>query len=210
MVYDGRVIYDHDAFGRVVQIREVLKEITFGADGSIAMPGDADTGRLIAHYSYDALGRVIRTQRPVGSAAGSTGERLAITDLYYDGVRVIQEAGWASVPGLPVPVTPGGTAYLPRPARHIAGDGDPPSSRSPAARARAARRQHRRSGGTGPTAACSASTSGTPIRGRMSTTALPNWSTPKRTPGTASMMPATTPRRRCSTRWRITTQPSSR
>ena len=53
----------------------------------------AKIGQLVAQYSYDGLGRLIRTQRPE-SAAGAT---LHVTDLYYDGVRVVQEAGWTGV-----------------------------------------------------------------------------------------------------------------
>jgi hypothetical protein len=51
-------------------------------------------GRLVTHYTYDGLGRVIRVQRPEkplspppqGVAAG-TPTQLRITDTYYDGVR---------------------------------------------------------------------------------------------------------------------------
>ncbi len=124
MVYDGRVVYDHDALGRVVRVRRMVGEPSFNPDGTYNVPASGQPGRLIAHYSYDALGRLIRTQRP----NSASGERLAITDLYYDGVRVVQEVGWASVAGR-VPGGAGGggggagAPFLARPAREVVGDG---------------------------------------------------------------------------------------
>ncbi len=44
-------------------------------------------GALVCRYSYDGLGRLIRKETPV--SAGVTA--LQIKDLYYDGVRRIQE-----------------------------------------------------------------------------------------------------------------------
>ncbi|HMN39723.1 MAG TPA: GC-type dockerin domain-anchored protein [Phycisphaerales bacterium] len=118
MVYDGRVVYEYDAFGRLVQVREVLKGFSIDPSGSFTIPTDAYTGRLIAHYSYDALGRVVRTQRPTDQQA----HQLTITDLYYDGVRVVQEVGWASVTGRD-PGNGGYYGYLPRMAKEVSGDG---------------------------------------------------------------------------------------
>ncbi len=61
MVYDGRVVYDHDALGRVVRVRRVVGELTVGDDGSYTVPAAGQTGRLIAHYRLGCQG--LRTER---------------------------------------------------------------------------------------------------------------------------------------------------
>lgn len=96
MRYDGRVLYEHDAFGRLVQVRQAPSGVTVNGDGTLGAPAPWTIGALVAHYSYDGLGRVIRTQRPAhsGSTAPANSAKLCITDLYYDGVRVVQEVGW--------------------------------------------------------------------------------------------------------------------
>ncbi len=100
MRYDGRVLYEHDSFGRLVQVRGANSEFRIDEYGVLQPVSVSDIGALVVHYSYDGLGRVIRTQRPASSgstAPGSNpagGGKLFITDLYYDGVRVVQEAGW--------------------------------------------------------------------------------------------------------------------
>lgn len=71
-------------------------------------------GTLVVHYSYDALGRVIRVQRP-HDVAGNT---LDISDLYYDGVRVVQEVGWKDVPAR-AEIIGETTYYLPRRANEM-------------------------------------------------------------------------------------------
>src|ERR1043165_6308785 len=98
MTFDGRALYEYDAFGRCVQVREVIKGLK--VTGGVLEPTSSQLdsiGRLVVHYSYDALGRVVRTQRP----RDEVGEYLAIDDLYSDSVRVVQEAGWAGVRGTP-------------------------------------------------------------------------------------------------------------
>jgi hypothetical protein len=71
-----------------VQIRETFEGSVGLLDtGGGTIPSEAASGRLVAHLSYDALGRLIRVQRPSSDSGGV----LHVTDLYYDGVRVVQE-----------------------------------------------------------------------------------------------------------------------
>ncbi|MBK8267821.1 MAG: RHS repeat protein [Planctomycetes bacterium] len=55
--YDGRFLYDYDAWGRLIQVRD--------ADGTVAFDGDevtlgSDNGPLCIQYAYDAVGRLMR------------------------------------------------------------------------------------------------------------------------------------------------------
>ena len=77
----------------------------------------------MAHYTYDALGRVIRTQTlATANTTPSRNAALAITDFYYDGVRVVQEVGWGG--GGTGSVHGGGAGVPTRTARNKAGSLD--------------------------------------------------------------------------------------
>ncbi len=66
---DGTYLYSYDAWGRLLEVR--LKS----------------NNSLITHYTYDALGRLIRKQSPF---PGGIDENRT-EHYYYDGVRRIQE-----------------------------------------------------------------------------------------------------------------------
>ncbi len=54
-------------------------------------PGpEVQIGSLLKHHTYDALGRLVRTQSPYPDPQTSTGQ-LRSERFYYDGVRRIQE-----------------------------------------------------------------------------------------------------------------------
>ncbi len=83
LVFDGELVYQYDAWGRLLQVN-LPGSVTFDADGRIA---SGLLGDLKFRYVHDGLGRLIRKETPLTSGTTS----LQIKDLYYDGVRRIQE-----------------------------------------------------------------------------------------------------------------------
>jgi len=58
------------------------------------------------------------------------GADLTVTDLFYDGVRCVQEAGWAAAPGRWAE-SGMGKGWLPRRANELSADGNPGSCAGP-------------------------------------------------------------------------------
>ncbi len=83
LVSDGELVYQYDAWGRLLQVN-LPGDVQFDMDGRIA---SGLLGDLKFRYVYDGLGRLIRKETPLTSGTTS----LQIKDLYYDGVRRIQE-----------------------------------------------------------------------------------------------------------------------
>lgn len=83
LISDGRYFYEYDAWGRVVKVSD-LGTATLGATGALAT---GQTGGWIIHYTYDALGRLARLQRPLTGFPGY----LHTEHYYYDGARRVQE-----------------------------------------------------------------------------------------------------------------------
>jgi len=80
---DGIYYYQYDAWNRLVQVN-LLGEAVIGSDGRVESGEPKD---VVARYAYDGLGRLIRKQSAV-----NTGETyIQSKDLYYDGVRRIQD-----------------------------------------------------------------------------------------------------------------------
>lgn len=84
LAYDEEYVYQYDAWNRLIQVNEE-GTLPPAADGRITHANQL--GALVCRYSYDGLGRLIRKETPV--SAGVTA--LQVKDLYYDGVRRIQE-----------------------------------------------------------------------------------------------------------------------
>ena len=82
---DGIYVYQYDAFNRLVQVNQ-LGNVTVQADGTLA----GAPGPWVKHYTYDGLGRLIRTQSPwpwpEANPIAAQSERY-----YYDGFRRIQK-----------------------------------------------------------------------------------------------------------------------
>jgi hypothetical protein len=96
-------------------VRNVPGALTVDQYGVLQQPSMSSIDALVVHYSYDGLGRVIRTQRPASdSTTPANSGALIITDLYYDGVRVVQEVGWGGS------ATTGGGSGVPVRARRDA------------------------------------------------------------------------------------------
>jgi YD repeat-containing protein len=85
MVSDGRYYYQYDAWNRVVQINYAISP-----ESLTGPPQPIEPGLLVKHYTYDGVGRLVRTQSPHPSPEAMTG--LVRTErFYYDGVRRVQE-----------------------------------------------------------------------------------------------------------------------
>ncbi|MFO0836598.1 MAG: polymorphic toxin-type HINT domain-containing protein [Phycisphaerales bacterium] len=82
--FDGTYYYQYDAWSRLVQINK--------ATLSNNPPGEPylDVEVMVKHFTYDGLGRLVRTQSPYPDPDTSEG-RVFSERYYYDGVRRIQE-----------------------------------------------------------------------------------------------------------------------
>ncbi|MBX3382772.1 MAG: hypothetical protein KF864_04595 [Phycisphaeraceae bacterium] len=93
---DGAFFYQYDAWNRLVQVNEAIPNQGFtgpgpGADENpVAAQERWWPGRMLKHYKYDGLGRLVETQSPYPDVETALG-RLRTERFYYDGVRRIQE-----------------------------------------------------------------------------------------------------------------------
>ncbi|MBL8762575.1 MAG: hypothetical protein JNL50_14870 [Phycisphaerae bacterium] len=83
VVCDGLYYYQYDAWNRLIQVRH-KGSLEFDDDGHAA---SGTPGEWIVHYTYDALGRLIRRQLPHNLEL----EQVRIEEFYYDGVRRVSE-----------------------------------------------------------------------------------------------------------------------
>ena len=91
---DADYFYQYDGLSRLVKVshRGTLELYPDGSHDS------GSPGAWILHHTYDALGRLIRAQRPIPSTSSVYTERY-----FYDGVRRVQEVH--NNPIFPVPPT---------------------------------------------------------------------------------------------------------
>jgi uncharacterized protein RhaS with RHS repeats len=82
LLFDGQHAYQYDAWNRLIQVNRATSD---GHD-----PQTLTIGPLVKHYTYDAVGRLIRTQSPFPDPDTSTGE-MRSERFYYDGIRRVQE-----------------------------------------------------------------------------------------------------------------------
>ena len=96
LVLDADYFYQYDGWGRLTKVshRGTL-QLDPGGVYDTGAPGD-----WILHHTYDALGRLIRAQRPIPAGGGSGGQ-VYTEHYYYDGVRRVQEVH--NNPVFPVP-----------------------------------------------------------------------------------------------------------
>jgi hypothetical protein len=98
IIFDGVYSYQYDAWNRLIQINKasftqtngVPRSPPDGLGGTANDPPPIDIGVLVKHFTYDGLGRLIRTQSPLPEP-GASMRTLRSEHFYYDGVRRIQE-----------------------------------------------------------------------------------------------------------------------
>ncbi|MCB9844664.1 MAG: AHH domain-containing protein [Phycisphaeraceae bacterium] len=101
IVADDDHFYEYDAWGRLVQV-SLRGSLAFDADGAI---DSGAPGQWLIHFTYDGLGRLIRTQRPRPGTGGQQPTEIITHQFYYDGVRRVQDIETLPVPGGgPVPI----------------------------------------------------------------------------------------------------------
>lgn len=90
--FDGTYAYQYDAWNRLVQVNLAhlgpVGESFMLGEGT-PVPQNIILDALIKHYTYDGLGRLVRTQSPYPMAG--QGADIRTERFYYDGVRRIQE-----------------------------------------------------------------------------------------------------------------------
>lgn len=85
LAYDGQYIYQYDAWNRLIEV-DLPGDLPANWDGHVL--SEVHTGNLVCRYTYDGLGRLIIKETPVVVGESTEVQRK---DLYYDGVRRIQE-----------------------------------------------------------------------------------------------------------------------
>ncbi len=87
LVWDGRFYFQYDGFSRLVQVYYAvnLQPACFDSEGRLGSAYGNLLGAKVAAFTYDGLGRLIRTER------WRSGGASQVEDYYYDGARRIQE-----------------------------------------------------------------------------------------------------------------------
>ena len=90
LILDGSYFYQYDGLNRLMQVSE-QGSVGYSINPNTGQGSYSGTpGNWLILYTYDALGRLIRAQRP-WPQPGPTGSYLRIEHYYYDGVRRLQE-----------------------------------------------------------------------------------------------------------------------
>jgi hypothetical protein len=94
LVSDGVYFYQYDAWNRLVQISNLDNNASFTALAATDVnPVLANypvlPGKMLKHFKYDGLGRLVEVQSPFPDEESEGG--LRVERFYYDGVRRIQE-----------------------------------------------------------------------------------------------------------------------
>lgn len=87
LIADHNYYYLYDGLNRLVQVCE---RGTLEFDPAYEDPVTGAPGPWLITYTYDGLGRLIRTQRP-WPAPSTTATLVRVEHFYYDGVRRVQE-----------------------------------------------------------------------------------------------------------------------
>lgn len=83
LISDGDYFYQYDAWGRLSKVSNLGTAVLSSTGGLTS----GSVGSWIVHYTYDALGRLGRLQRPLTGYAGY----VHTEHYYYDGARRVQE-----------------------------------------------------------------------------------------------------------------------
>ena len=89
LILEGDRLCEYEAWGRLVKV-SIRGTLVFDTPPANEQPElEGAPGRWLVHYTYDALGRLIRKQTPVRDGAVGANEQLAVcTERYfYDGAR---------------------------------------------------------------------------------------------------------------------------
>ncbi len=92
--FDGKYAYVYDAWSRLVQINHCNVDqqlITVPPSGAPYLFAPTLVGSLVKRYTYDGLGRLVRTYSPWPSAELAVAGLVRSERFYYDGSRRIQE-----------------------------------------------------------------------------------------------------------------------
>ncbi|MFN7314809.1 MAG: hypothetical protein ACK5Q4_01765 [Phycisphaerae bacterium] len=123
--FDGQYYYSYDAWNRIVQINKASLPQPQPPPAELGIE-DVIIGDLVRHYTYDGLGRLIRSQFPYvyvnpnsttnQSVAGLRSERY-----YYDGIRRIQTITIDEVATLSMAMTMGSSSPVQQVAESVTG-----------------------------------------------------------------------------------------
>ena len=121
--FDGQYYYSYDAWNRIVQINKASLPQPQPPPAELGIE-DVIIGDLVRHYTYDGLGRLIRSQFPYvyvnpnsttnQSVAGLRSERY-----YYDGIRRIQTITIDEVATLSMAMTMGSSSPVQQVAESV-------------------------------------------------------------------------------------------
>jgi hypothetical protein len=91
LIFDGTYVYQYDAWNRLVQVNKAL------VPNQQPQSWD-DLGPLVKHFTYDGLGRLIRTVSPYPSPEmQADGADIRAEHYFYDGARRVQDVQYDPV-----------------------------------------------------------------------------------------------------------------
>jgi hypothetical protein len=93
LAFDGTYIYQYDAWNRLVQVLAGAVDPAWQpSPHSDPSPYEGLIfGPMVKHYTYDGLGRLIRTQSPFPDLQSAGSGEVRSERFYYDGIRRVQE-----------------------------------------------------------------------------------------------------------------------
>ncbi len=87
LIADPEFFYQYDAWNRLIQVNQ-RGTLTFDPSGVIT---GGTPGPWVVHFTYDALGRLVRRQAPWPSPGITGNDDKRFEHYYYDGVRRVAE-----------------------------------------------------------------------------------------------------------------------
>lgn len=102
--------YQYDAWQRLVAVHRAVEVAVSGMGGGTPgtpVPPGFEAGLLVRTFTYDGVGRLIRTVSPWPSPELSGGE-VRVERYFYDGVRRISEVVTDPMEGLALAMASGG------------------------------------------------------------------------------------------------------
>lgn len=108
LIFDGTYAYQYDAWQRLVQVNQAAPLLGMNLGGEVS--GEIvpfEVGLFVRGFTYDGVGRLIRTVSPWPSPELSGGE-VRVERYFYDGVRRISEVVTDPMEGLALAMASGG------------------------------------------------------------------------------------------------------